>query len=353
MSNTFGRLLRLTTFGESHGSAIGGVIDGFPAGVNIDFQMVVQKLARRRPGQSAVTTERSEPDTPEFLSGIFEGKSTGAPIAFVIRNTDRRSRDYRELKDVLRPGHADEAYISKYGYRDYRGGGRSSARETANWVLAGALAAQLIKDVKILAYTKQIGHVCLDQIVEISPEKIDAFTTRIPDALKSAEAEHLITELKQKGDSVGGKVAVRVQGLPAGLGEPVFDKLHARLAHAMMTINATRAFEIGSGTLAASMQGSEHNDIPLSGTIFQTNHSGGVLGGITTGRELYFEVTFKPTASIARKQKALDTDGNVIDLSIQGRHDPCVVPRAVPVVEAMTSLVLADFFLLHRSTRPI
>ncbi|MFN3950843.1 MAG: chorismate synthase [Thermaurantimonas sp.] len=352
MSNTLGRILRLTTFGESHGTAIGGVLDGFPAGVEIDFEMIAHKLARRRPGQSAVTTERSETDTPEFLSGIFEGKSTGAPIAFIIRNTDKRSRDYSALKDVMRPGHADETYVAKYGHRDHRGGGRSSARETANWVLAGALAAQLIRDVEVLAYTSQIGHICLEHSTYISPDQVDVYPTRMPDAQKSAEAERLITELKQSGDSVGGKVAVRVRGLQAGLGEPVFDKLHARLAHAMMTINATRAFEIGSGTHAAAMKGSEHNDTPVDRLSFQSNHSGGVLGGISTGRDLYFEVTFKPTASIARAQKALDVEGNVVDLSIQGRHDPCVVPRAVPVVEAMTCLVLADFLLLHRSIKP-
>lgn len=352
MSNTFGRILRLTTFGESHGTAIGGILDGFPSGVEIDFDMVYQKLARRRPGQSAVTTARSESDTPEFLSGIFEGKSTGAPIAFIIRNTDKRSRDYDALRDVMRPGHADETYTSKYGHRDHRGGGRSSARETANWVLAGALASQLMKDVSVLAYTRQIGPVLLDDKMDFSVEDIDKYVTRMPNAIKSEQAERLIADLKEKGDSIGGKVAVRVLGLPAGLGEPIFDKIHARLAYAMMTINATRAFEIGSGTQAALMLGSEHNDMPVSSSNFQSNHSGGVLGGISTGRELYFEVTFKPTASITKTQTALSTEGKVVDLTIQGRHDPCVVPRAVPVVEAMTWLVLADFYLLHRSTKP-
>ncbi|GCD77864.1 chorismate synthase [Thermaurantimonas aggregans] len=348
MSNTFGRILRLTTFGESHGPAIGGVLDGFPAGVFIDFNRIRYQLSRRRPGQSAVTTARNEVDEPEFLSGIFEGKSTGAPIAFLIRNADKRSADYESLRQVFRPGHADETYTAKYGHRDHRGGGRSSARETANWVLAGALAAHLLPQVEVLAYTSQIGDVRLPEDAAFSPEDVDKYSTRMPHVAASTSAEKLITDLKEQGESVGGKVAVRVTGLPAGLGEPIFDKLHARLAHAMMTINATRAFEIGSGTRAASMRGSEHNDMPDDNQTFATNHSGGVLGGISTGRELTFEVTFKPTASIAKEQKALDTEGHVVDLAIPGRHDPCVVPRAVPVVEALTWLVLADFYLLNR-----
>lgn len=340
--------MRLTTFGESHGPAIGGVLDGFPAGVTIDIERIRYQLSRRRPGQSSLTTARMEADEPEFLSGIFEGKSTGAPIAFLIRNADKRSTDYDNLRRVFRPGHADETYTAKYGHRDHRGGGRSSARETANWVLAGALAAHLLPQVQVLAYTSQIGDVRLPDDAVFSPEDVDKYPTRMPHATTSASAEKLIADLKEQGDSVGGKVAVRVRGLPAGLGEPVFDKLHARLAHAMMTINATRAFEIGSGTRAAAMRGSEHNDIPADHQTFATNHSGGVLGGISTGRELAFEVTFKPTASIAKEQKALDKEGNVLDLAIRGRHDPCVVPRAVPVVEAMTWLVLADFYLLNR-----
>lgn len=348
MSNTFGRILRLTTFGESHGPAIGGVLDGFPADISIDFNRIRHQLARRRPGQSAVTTARTEADEPEFLSGVFEGKSTGAPIAFLIRNADKRSTDYDELRQVFRPGHADETYTAKYGHRDHRGGGRSSARETANWVLAGALAAHLLPDVRVMAYTCQIGDIRLPADAVFSPDDIDKYPTRMPHPIASSSAEELIADLKEQGDSVGGKVAVRVIGLPAGLGEPIFDKLHARLAHAMMTINATRAFEIGSGTRAASMRGSEHNDMPADSQTFATNHSGGVLGGISSGRELAFEVTFKPTASIAKEQKALDAEGNVVDLAVRGRHDPCVVPRAVPVVEAMTWLVLADFYLLNR-----
>ncbi|WP_333596249.1 chorismate synthase [Schleiferia thermophila] len=348
MSNTFGRILRLTTFGESHGKAIGGVIDGFPAGIAIDFARINRQMARRRPGQSALTTERKETDEPEFLSGIFEGKSTGAPIAFVIQNADKRSSDYDHLRTVNRPGHADETYTAKYGHRDHRGGGRSSARETANWVVAGALASHLLPGVEVLAYTSQIGEVVVPAGSLVTPESIDAHPSRMPVSEYARKAEAIIAQFKKTGDSIGGKVRVEVRGLMPGLGEPIFDKLSARLAYAMMTINATKAFEIGSGTRAAFMKGSEHNDAPDTGGVFSSNNAGGVLGGISTGRTLYFEVTFKPTASISLAQKALDSSGQVIDLEINGRHDPCVVPRAVPVVEAMTWLVLADFYLMSK-----
>jgi chorismate synthase len=355
--NTFGNIFRLTTFGESHGKAIGGIIDGCPAGLEINHEFIQQELDRRRPGQSDLTTSRKEEDKAEFLSGIFEGKSTGTPISFIIWNKDQKPEDYSQLKELYRPSHADFTYDQKYGFRDYRGGGRSSARETACRVVGGAVAKLLLNQEKIgiKAYVTQIGTVKLEQeylITDLS--KTENSPVRCPDAETSLKMEKLIEEFKEKGDTTGGVVQCIISGVPAGIGEPVFDKLHAELGKAMLSINAVHGFEYGSGFAGSSMKGSEHNDTFLKsqhGISTATNFSGGIQGGISNGQDIYFRVAFKPVATLMTDQQTIDQTGNTQILSGIGRHDVCVVPRAVPIVEAMAALVITDYFLLAKVSR--
>lgn len=355
--NSFGTLFKLTTFGESHGPAIGGIVDGCPAGIEINIEDIQTALDRRRPGSTSLGTKRDESDTVEILSGIFEGKSTGSPIGFMIRNKDARSKDYTQIKDVFRPSHADFTYEHKYGIRDYRGGGRSSARETACRVAAGAIAAQMMKQmgIEVNAYVSAVG----DVVLKSDHSKLDLSKTyesdvRCPDPHMEKFMKSAIEKVRAEGDSLGGLITCVVKGCPSGLGEPVFDKLNARLAYAMMGINATKAFEIGSGFKASKMKGSEHNDAMHaegSELKFDSNNAGGVLGGISSGQDIYFRLAFKPVASISSAQKTVNKKGEDVDLELKGRHDPCVVPRAVPIVEAMTWLVLADHYLLSRSNK--
>ena len=353
--NTFGRLLRLTTYGESHGPAIGGVLEGFPAGVEIDFSLEDRDMARRRPGQSSLTTPRSEEDRVEFLSGIFEGRSLGTPIAFLIRNKDSRSKDYDALKDVYRPSHADFTWEQKYGHRDYRGGGRSSARETAARVAAGALAKMLLAKagVEVMAWVSAVGpfEAQVNQDT-VNPEQIASNPLRCPDPAAAGRMIEYIEQLKEAGDSTGGVITGLIWGVPAGLGEPVFDKLQAGLGKAMLSINAVKGFDYGSGFSAAAMKGSEHNDAfstgPNGEVITLTNRSGGIQGGISNGQPIYFRVAFKHVATIAKAQQTINKQGEAVTLEAKGRHDPCVVPRAVPIVEAMAALTLADHFLRNK-----
>jgi chorismate synthase len=352
MFNSFGNLLQLTTFGESHGVAIGGIIDGFPAGMTVDFEAIQKELDRRKPGQSAIVTQRKEPDTVQFLSGIFEGKTTGASIGFQIQNTNQKSKDYSHNTNVYRPSHADFTYDKKYGARDYRGGGRTSARETANWVVAGALAKQLISHININAFTSSVGDLFIDKpYQELDFSKIDSNIVRCPDA---ATAEKMITkikEIKKQGDTIGGTITCVIQQMPVGLGEPIFQKLHAALGNAMLSINAVKGFEFGSGFCGAKMQGSEHNDSFNPDGTTATNLSGGIQGGISNGMDIYFRLAFKPVATIMQDQKTIDADGNAAIIKGKGRHDPCVVPRAIPIVEALAALVIADFYLLDKTRR--
>jgi chorismate synthase len=350
--NTFGKLFRLTTFGESHGVAIGGIIDGCPAGVEIDTEAVQNELNRRRPGQSAIVTQRKEPDTVEFQSGIFEGKTTGTPIGFIIRNTNQKSKDYSHIKDSYRPSHADYVYEKKYGFRDYRGGGRSSARETASRVVAGAVAKQFLKDMKIDAFVSQVGTLKLEaSYQELDLSLIDSNPVRCPDAAMASKMETYIKAIKKDGDTIGGIITGVVQNVPIGLGEPVFDKLHANLGKAMLSINAVKGFEYGSGFRGVEMKGSEHNDGYNTDGTTKTNRSGGIQGGISNGMDIYFNVAFKPVATLLQGYETIDKDGNSVQTQGKGRHDPCVVPRAVPIVEAMTALVLADHVLLARANK--
>jgi len=350
--NSFGKVFNLTTFGESHGEAIGGVIDGCPSGLQLDLEKIQSELNRRKPGQSEIVTQRKEPDTVKFLSGIFEGKTTGTPIGFVIENANQKSKDYSHIKDVYRPSHADYTYAKKYGIRDYRGGGRSSARETACRVVAGALAKQLISSIKINAYTSSVGDIYLEKpYQELNFDKIEENIVRCPDEGVAETMIAKIKEIRKQGDTIGGTVTCVIQNVPAGLGEPVFDRLHAELGKAMLSINAVKGFEIGSGFCGTKMKGSEHNDIFNSDGSTKTNLSGGIQGGISNGMDIYFRVAFKPVATIMQKQKTIDKDGNVIEMQGKGRHDPCVVPRAVPIVEAMAALVLTDYYLLNKLTK--
>lgn len=350
-SNSFGEILRITSFGESHGAAMGGVIDGFPPGVIIDPDFVQQCLDRRRPGQSKLVSQRREADKIEILSGVYDNKTTGSPIAFIVRNSDQRSADYEALSYVYRPSHADYTYHQKYGHVDLRGGGRASARETLVRVAAGAFAIQLLKQfgINVLAYTQQIGNIAArENLSGLTQEIVDVSPTRCPDKATAAKMEEMLAELARQGDSVGGIVACAITGVPAGLGEPVYNKLSAALAAAMMGINAAKGFEVGEGFAAASRKGSEHNDafvVENGRVVTRTNHSGGIQGGISNGQPVTFRVAFKPPASIAKPQATVDKDGKEVQLSVAGRHDPCVVPRAVPVVEAMAALVIADFYL--------
>ena len=355
--NSIGRLLRLTTFGESHGVAIGGVLDGFPAGISIDEEFIRNEMQRRRPGQSAITTARNEQDNVIFLSGIFEGRSTGTPIAFVINNDNTRSGDYENMRGVYRPSHADYVYDVKYGLRDHRGGGRSSARETAVRVCAGALAKLALTQlgITVQAYTSQVGGISLDKgYWDYDIPAAENNAVRCPDEEKAAAMEQLILDVKRQGDTVGGVVTCVVKGAPAGLGEPLYGKLTSSLAHAMLSINAVKGFEYGNGFEAASGRGSEQNDVFCSrdGEITtRTNNSGGVQGGISNGNDIYFRVAFKPVATLLMEQDTVTSAGEETKLLAHGRHDPCVVPRAVPVVEAMTALVILDNYLLDRSRR--
>ncbi len=347
--NSFGTLFKLTTFGESHGEAIGGIIDGCPAGLSIDFEAIQTEMNRRKPGQSAIVTQRKEADEVQFLSGIFEGKTTGAPIGFMILNTNQKTNDYAHLKDTFRPSHADFTYEKKYGIRDYRGGGRSSARETACRVVGGAIAKQLINSIKINAFVSSVGNIFIDKpYQELDFSKIESNPVRCPDAATAVKMEAYIKEIRKEGDTVGGTVMCVIQNVPIGLGEPVFDKLHAELGKAMLSINAVKGFEFGSGFCGAQMKGSEHNDLFNPDGSTKTNLSGGIQGGISNGMDIYFRVAFKPVATIMQNQKTIDNQGNNVDLEGKGRHDPCVVPRAVPIVEAMAALVLADFYLLNK-----
>lgn len=355
--NSIGQLLRLTTFGESHGTAIGGVLDGFPAGIAIDEDFVRNEMRRRRPGQSAITTQRNEQDEVQFLSGIFEGRSTGTPIAFMITNGNSRSNDYGNLREAYRPSHADYVYDCKYGIRDHRGGGRSSARETAVRVCAGALAKLALRllGISVQAYTSQVGDIGLeDNYTAYDLSLVENNAVRCPDAVKAAEMEKLILDVKRQGDTVGGVVTCVAKGVPAGLGEPLYDKLSASLAGAMLSINAVKGFEYGNGFAAAAGRGSEQNDIFFNngGKIAtRSNNSGGIQGGISNGNDIYFRVAFKPVATVLKEQPTVTKEGEETLLLARGRHDPCVVPRAVPVVEAMTALVLLDHYMLDKAKR--
>lgn len=350
--NIFGTLFKLTTFGESHGEAIGGIIDGCPAGVGIDLDLVQKEMDRRRPGQSSIVTQRKEPDTVRFFSGIFEGRSTGTPIGFVIENANQKSRDYSHIKDSYRPSHADYTYDQKYGFRDYRGGGRSSARETACRVAAGAIARQLIPSVRITAYTASVGDIRLEKAYqELDLDSIIENPVRCPDQATADRMETYIKEIRSQGDTVGGVVECVIRNTPAGWGEPVFDKLHAQLGKAMLSINAVKGFEYGSGFSGSALRGSEHNDLFNEDGSTKSNKSGGIQGGISNGMDIYFRVAFKPVATIMQKQQTINRKGEEVEMQGKGRHDPCVVPRAVPIVEAMAALVLADFFLLDRTSK--
>lgn len=350
--NSFGEKFRITTFGESHGAAIGVVIDGCPAGVEIDFQKIQLELNRRKPGQSAITSARKESDEFEILSGIFEGKTLGTPIAIIVRNEDAKSKDYQYLKDSYRPSHADYTYKQKYGIRDYRGGGRSSARETVARVAAGAIAKQILetKGIKINAFVNQVGTIKLQKhYSNLDFNLIESNIVRCPDENIAKQMIDAIEDVKKQGDTLGGTIQCVIQNTPIGLGEPVFDKLHAVLAHAMLSINAVHGFEYGSGFEGASKKGSENNDefYNDNGKIkTKTNYAGGILGGISTGEDIYFNVAFKPIATILKEQKSVNTNGEEITLQNEGRHDPCVLPRAVPIVEAMAALVILDSVLL-------
>lgn len=350
--NTFGKLFRLTTFGESHGSAIGGIIDGCPAGLKLDFDKIELDMRRRRPGQSVIVTQRKEEDAVEFLSGIFQGITTGTPIAFSIANTNAKSKDYSHLKDTYRPSHADYTYDAKYGIRDYRGGGRASARETAARVVAGAIAKQIMKDISITAYVSSVGNVCLDKhYTELDFDNIESNMVRCPDTKTALVMEEYIRGIRKKGDTIGGVVTCVIKNVPVGLGAPVFDKLHAKLGMAMLSINAVKGFEYGSGFAGTKMLGSAHNDRFLKDFTTETNYSGGIQGGISNGEDIYFNVAFKPVATLMQKQDLLHKEGRIVTEQGRGRHDPCVVPRAVPIVEAMAAMVLVDAWLQARTDK--
>ena len=358
--NTFGHIFRLTTFGESHGEAIGGVIDGMPAGIDIDMEFIQEELNRRRPGQSKITTSRNEPDKVELLSGVFEGKSTGCPIGFIVRNTNQHSHDYDNMRDLFRPSHADFTYYYKYGTRDHRGGGRSSARITISRCVGGALAKLVLRQLGIIiqAYTSQVGDISLDRDYHLYDlSKTESNAVRCPDTEKANQMEELISQVKAEGDTIGGIITCVIKGCPAGLGEPEFGKLHADLGAAMLGIKAVKGFEYGEGFDGVTARGSEQNDIfiPISEESSQhstkTNHSGGIQGGISNGQDIYFRVAFKPVATILTQQDTIDIDGNPTTLKAQGRHDPCVLPRAVPIVEAMAAMTILDHFLLNKTIK--
>ena len=355
--NTFGNIFTLTTFGESHGEAIGGVVDGMPAGIAINVDFIQSELNRRRPGQSSITTSRQEGDVVELLSGVFEGRSTGCPIGFIVRNTNQHSQDYENMRQLYRPSHADYTYATKYGNRDHRGGGRSSARITISRVVAGALAKLALRqlNISVQAYTSQVGHIQLDR----DYQKYDLSLTetnivRCPDPIKAEEMIQLISQLRAEGDTIGGVITCVVKGCPPGLGEPEFGKLHAALGSAMLGINAVKGFEYGEGFDGVTTRGSEQNDVfvNINGKVETlTNHSGGIQGGISNGQNIYFRVALKPVATLLREQDTIDIYGNATKLTAKGRHDPCVLPRAVPVVEAMAAMTILDYYLLNKSTK--
>ncbi len=348
--NTFGRLYKISTFGESHGVAIGGVIDGVPSGIELDFDWIQTQLDRRKPGQSAIVTQRKEPDTVQFLSGIFEGKTTGASIGFIIPNDNQKSHDYDHIKGVFRPSHADFTYETKYGVRDHRGGGRTSARETANWVVGGAVAKHIIPSIAITAYVSGVGELKLEHdYSRLDFSKIEETSVRCPDLEMAEKMIDRIKEIRKEGDTIGGEVTCVIQNVPIGLGEPIFDKLHARLGQAMMSINAVKGFEYGEGFASTSMKGSEMNDQFNQDRTTKTNYSGGIQGGVSNGMDIYFKVAFKPVATLMQEQTTLNADGEMVDMHGKGRHDPCVVPRAVPIVESLAAMVLADMTLIQRT----
>ena len=356
--NTFGTLFRLTGFGESHGPAIGGVIDGMPAGIEVDTAFIQSELDRRKPGQSRLTTARREADEVELLSGIFEGRTTGTPIGFIVRNTNQHSQDYEEMRTAFRPSHADFTYEKKYGLRDYRGGGRSSARENICRVVAGAFAKLALRhlDISVKAYTQQVGDVVLPgTYLDYNLDEAELNDVRCPDREVAEQMARLIMKVKEEGDTVGGIISCCIKGCPIGLGEPVYDKLQAKLGSAMLSINAVKGFEYGLGFAGASGRGSEQNDLFVpdgrGGITTSTNNSGGIQGGISNGQDIYFRVAFKPVATLLRKQKTVDREGRPVTLTARGRHDACVLPRAVPVVEAMAAMVILDAYLLSKSTR--
>ncbi|MGN0281975.1 MAG: chorismate synthase [Prevotella sp.] len=363
--NTFGNIFKLTSFGESHGEAVGGVVDGMPAGIDIDVDFIQAELNRRRPGQSDITTSRKEPDRVELLSGVFEGKSTGCPIGFIVRNTSQRSGDYDNLRNLFRPSHADYTYHEKYGIRDHRGGGRSSARVTIARCVAGALAKLALRQlgIDIVAYTSKIGVYTLDKDYrKYDLSKVELNSVRCPDQEMAQKMELLIRNAKSIGDSIGGVVTCVIKGCPAGVGEPEFGKLHAALGHAMLSINAAKGFEYGEGFDCVEMSGSTMNDIfvPSRNDVkpgeplhlhTTTNHSGGIQGGISNGEDIFFRVAFKPVATILMDQNTVDKNGNAVTFKAAGRHDPCVVPRAIPVVEAMAAMTILDYYLLNKTTK--
>lgn len=357
MFNSFGNIFRLTSFGESHGKGIGGVIDGFPSGIKIDMDFIQNELRRRRPGQSQITTDRKEEDEVEFLSGIFNGYTTGTPIGFIVWNKNQHSKDYDNLKNLYRPSHADYTYQIKYGIRDYRGGGRQSARETISRVVGGALAKIALKQigVSITAYTSQVGAIRLeDDYKKYDFTEIEKNAVRCPEPTKAKEMEDFISQIKAEGDTIGGVVTCVIKGCPIGLGQPVFGKLHAALGNAMLSINAVKAFEYGDGFKGLKQKGSEQNDVFYNhnGVIeTKTNHSGGIQGGISNGQDIFFRVAFKPVATVLMEQHTVNADGIDTSMKAKGRHDPCVLPRAVPIVEAMAAMTLLDYYLIDRTTQ--
>ena len=352
MNNSFGNIFRLTTFGESHGEAIGGIIDGCPAGHEIDFEKISIEMDRRKPGQSKIVTQRKEADAVEFLSGIFEGKTTGTPIGFIIKNNNQKSKDYNHLKKSFRPSHADLVYNEKYGVRDYRGGGRSSARETACRVVAGAIAKQILSDIEIIAYTTSIGEISISEnITIINKSNIEDSLVRCPDKKVSEKMIASIKNARKNGDTLGGVIKCVIKNTPIGLGEPVFNKLHSELGRAMLSINAVKGFEYGSGFKGTKMKGSQHNDLIKLDKTTTTNNSGGIQGGISNGMDIYFNVAFKPVATIMKDQNTLDSNGNITILKGKGRHDACVVPRAIPIVEAMAAMVILDYYLINKTKK--
>ena len=353
MRNTFGNIFTLTTFGESHGEGVGGVIDGMPAGIAVDLDFIQSELDRRKPGQSKITTSRAEGDKVEILSGVFEGRTTGCPIGFLVRNTNQHSHDYENVRNVFRPSHADFTYTQKYGLRDHRGGGRSSARETISRVVGGAFAKLALRQLSIdvTAYTSQVGDIAIGRDYhQFDFTEIEKNPVRCPDPEAAKRMEELILSVKADGDTIGGVITCVIKGCPVGLGEPAFGKLHAALGGAMLSINAVKGFEYGEGFAGVTQRGSEQNDIFFNdnGVIStRSNHSGGIQGGISNGQDIYFRVAFKPVATLLREQPTVDKEGNETMLEVKGRHDPCVLPRAVPVVEAMAAMTILDYYLIN------
>lgn len=346
---TLGNFLTLSTFGESHGIAYGGIITNFPAGLKVGLDKIQNELDRRKPGQSAIVTQRKESDTVRFLSGIFDGKTTGTPIGYIIENENQKSKDYDHIAKAYRPSHADFTYDQKFGIRDYRGGGKSSARETVNWVVAGALAKQLLPEIEINAYVSSVGDIfCEKPYQELDFSKTESNEVRCPDQHTAEKMISKIKEIKKEGNTIGGTITCVIKNVPAGIGEPVFGKLHAELAKAMMNINAAKGFEYGSGFCGARMTGKEHNDLFNEDFTTKTNLSGGIQGGISNGMDIYFRVAFKPVATVLRPQESIDSEGNPVTVEGKGRHDPCVVPRAVPIVENLAAFVLADLYLINK-----